>query len=400
MIYSFRAKNFYSIDEEMHLSFEVNKQAPKSNTYSSGENRVSLLEAIVGPNASGKTNIIKTLGFIRHLIVESGGRDVDADIPLVTFRSCEKPTELAVKFSVGDNLYTYDFELNSTRVLSEKLRKLSKSEERTTYKTLFSRVWDAEKNQYTSVDKVFGLPPTFKPRRNSSVISSVFRLNEEDPIAGEIVRYWRDSVVMNVWEGGNLDDHRIHGDHLTHMAISFFYDNPRLMQAAKDILKNIDVGFYDFRKEKLELEKKEILGIQHRYEDKEEFSIPLKYESSGTKRVVAILRFIIQALNDESGGLAAIDELDAYLHPDIVEALVKLFTSPDTNPNGAQLLFSSHSHQLLSEFDKQQIVLVEKDEKGKTLSWRLDEVSGVRADDNYYTKYIAGAYGARPKIGQ
>jgi hypothetical protein len=28
----------------------------------------------------------------------------------------------------------------------------------------------------------------------------------------------------------------------------------------------------------------------------------------------------------------------------------------------------------------------------------LDDVSGVRADDNYYTKYIAGAYGAVPKL--
>ena len=159
-----------------------------------------------------------------------------------------------------------------------------------------------------------------------------------------------------------------------------------------------DVGFHDFEKEKLEIENRELLGLRHKYANDAEFSIPLKYESCGTKRVVAMLRIIVQALNEESGGIAAIDELDAYLHPDIVELLVKLFTSPVTNPNGAQLLFSSHSHQLLAEFDKQQITLVEKDEHGQTNVWRLDEVEGVRADDNYYTKYIAGAYGARPNI--
>ncbi len=42
--------------------------------------------------------------------------------------------------------------------------------------------------------------------------------------------------------------------------------------------------------------------------------------------------------------------------------------------------------------------LVEKNENGETEAWRLDDMTGVRADDNYYTKYIAGAYGARPKV--
>ena len=48
--------------------------------------------------------------------------------------------------------------------------------------------------------------------------------------------------------------------------------------------------------------------------------------------------------------------------------------------------------------DKYQIILTEKNEKGVSESWRLDEMIGVRADDNYYSKYIAGAYGAVPKF--
>ena len=44
--------------------------------------------------------------------------------------------------------------------------------------------------------------------------------------------------------------------------------------------------------------------------------------------------------------------------------------------------------------DKYQITLVEKDEHGVSDTWRLDDVNGVRHDDNYYTKYIAGAYNA------
>jgi len=30
--------------------------------------------------------------------------------------------------------------------------------------------------------------------------------------------------------------------------------------------------------------------------------------------------------------------------------------------------------------------------------WRLDEVTGLRADDNLYAKYMAGALGAVPEV--
>ena len=97
--------------------------------------------------------------------------------------------------------------------------------------------------------------------------------------------------------------------------------------------------------------------------------------------------------------MAIIDEFDANLHPDMVQELVSMFTDEGTNPKHAQLLFSTHSHNILSQLDKYQIILTEKDNEGQTVVWRLDDVEGVRADENYYTKYLAGAYGGVPDIG-
>ncbi len=99
-----------------------------------------------------------------------------------------------------------------------------------------------------------------------------------------------------------------------------------------------------------------------------------------------------------TGGVAVLDEIDVSLHPEMVVALFNLFSQPETNPKNAQMLFSTHSHLILSKLDKYQIILVEKNQNGVSESWRLDEMSGVRADDNYYSKYIAGAYGAVPRI--
>ena len=48
--------------------------------------------------------------------------------------------------------------------------------------------------------------------------------------------------------------------------------------------------------------------------------------------------------------------------------------------------------------DKYQILLTEKNSSGESDIWRLDDVEGVRVEDNLFAKYNAGAYGAVPDI--
>jgi AAA15 family ATPase/GTPase len=93
-----------------------------------------------------------------------------------------------------------------------------------------------------------------------------------------------------------------------------------------------------------------------------------------------------------------IDELEADLHPHLLGPILDLFFSNHTNPYNAQLIFTCHSLEILSLMHKSQVVLVEKDENCQSEAWRLDEVKGVRSDDNLYAKYMAGAYGAVPEL--
>lgn len=395
MIFYYTAKNFYSINGEVKVRFDVNNKVPQSYSYvEEAGQRLSVVEAVVGSNASGKTQAIKAIGFIKHLIAEMAERDVDADIPMETFQHNDEPTELAVKFSVDKRVFLYEFVLCHERILKESLREQSREEERLTYKTLLSREW--VRDAYKITDNLSGgVAKNLQYRRNASMVGRIW-LVDEHSLAGDIVRYWRDCVVHNVWKDGNLDDNVTHNDRLTRSAIKFLYSNAELMEQAKGLLRLLDIGFHDFEKEELRLNGEDIYKIKHHYKTKD-FSNRIESESSGTKRAIVILRYVLDALS-KNGGVAALDEFDAYLHPDIVEAIVKLFMSPETNPHGSQLVFSSHSHQLLAELDKQQITLVEKNDDGATEIWRLDDVTGVRADDNYYTKYIAGAYGAKPRL--
>jgi len=120
------------------------------------------------------------------------------------------------------------------------------------------------------------------------------------------------------------------------------------------------------------------------------------HESSGTQGAYVLLSRILPAL--AKGGLAVIDDLEADLHPYMLVPIFDLFFSPETNPRNAQIIFTCHAAEILNLLQKQQIMLVEKDEHGNSDAWRLDSIQGVRKDDNLYAKYMAGAYGAVPRI--
>ncbi len=100
----------------------------------------------------------------------------------------------------------------------------------------------------------------------------------------------------------------------------------------------------------------------------------------------------------KAGGLAVIDEFESDLHPHMLEPILDLFASEVTNPNGAQLLFTCHAVEVLNVVHKSQVTLVEKDDRNESSAWRLDSVEGILSSDNFYAKYMAGAYGGVPHL--
>ena len=127
-----------------------------------------------------------------------------------------------------------------------------------------------------------------------------------------------------------------------------------------------------------------------------EVSLPFNLESSGTQGAFVLLSSLLQAL--EIGGLAVIDEFENDLHPHMLEPILDLFANPRTNPHNAQLVFTCHAIEVLNLVHKSQVTLVEKDENCESSACRLDAVGGIRNDDNFYAKYMAGAYGAIPSL--
>jgi len=395
MLYSFSCKNFYSFKEENTVSFIVNKQAPKNHGYfmTPSGTRLSKVGVVIGPNASGKTNLLKVVPFLRWMIVTSFSKSPDTNIPIKSFqfgKDSLQPSTIDVTFELSNHIYRYIIIVTADRIFEEKLFIQSKTKKRVTEKKLFARNWDEAGKQYKlDFGKGFNPPAGIANtiRQNASLLSTAFHLNHK--LSQEIINLWK-KIETNVIELGHKDESMPN-------ALIRYSDNSLLKKKMEAILSKYDLGFssLNISKEKTETGYHIEADILHSIGSKIE-KLSIKYESSGTKRLLILLQNILASL--ESGSPAIIDEIDINLHPDMIIELIGLYLHPETNPNNAQILTSTHSHIVLSKLDKYQIFLTEKNELGSTESWRLDEVEGVRSDDNYYTKYMAGSYGAIPNF--
>jgi AAA15 family ATPase/GTPase len=107
------------------------------------------------------------------------------------------------------------------------------------------------------------------------------------------------------------------------------------------------------------------------------------------------------------GGVLAIDEIEARMHPLLTLDTISLFLNKETNPNNAQLIFATHDTNLLSYSDlrRDQIYFAEKNKWESTEIYALsdfiyqDKLQKERPDTDKEKRYIEGRYGAIPMLG-
>ena len=124
-------------------------------------------------------------------------------------------------------------------------------------------------------------------------------------------------------------------------------------------------------------------------------------ESSGTRKIFSVLPVILDAV--DKGRLLVIDELDAKLHPVLLKRIIELFTNPQINKSGAQLIFTSHDLTTMSNkvFRRDEIWFSAINGYNESVLYSLvdfkkDSGDKPRNDENYTKQYLEGRYGADP----
>lgn len=380
------------------MSLEINSKDVRDESarhHESGD-YINTVSCIVGSNASGKTNVLKAFGFLTWFIEKSYTSLKPERLIPIELHQLHKsePTKIEIEFYEASVLYRYSIELNKKQVLRERLDKKVKK---------FTLVFKLERDG----DTVTITPGTtlkvsdddakrIKSRPNISLLSGLIDLS----YLPEITFFKK--VETNVNQAGHRRPHHFED---SFKVSSKLYKDDTLRQEILSFSKDVELGISDFNFQEITLKnavnpeeeiKEQILQCVHS-SDKGNFSLPIFEESNGTQRSYCLLAEIIPIL--KSGGLVVLDEIEDGLHPYIAKKLVSLFESKETNPNNAQLIFATHQHLLLNDRTKTQIFIAEKNpDSFETELYRLDDVEGVRNDDNYFHKYMAGAYGGTPNI--
>ena len=118
-------------------------------------------------------------------------------------------------------------------------------------------------------------------------------------------------------------------------------------------------------------------------------------ESKGTRTLISLLIPALEALS--RGSLLVIDELDTSLHPNLAQAFVSLFNKKDSNPHGAQLVFSTHDVTLLGGglIRQDEIWMTDKNREGVSKFTPLTDFK-LRSRDDIERAYRRGRLGGVP----
>ena len=162
----------------------------------------------------------------------------------------------------------------------------------------------------------------------------------------------------------------------------------RLEQAAPDVRFEVDTTKYTTR-------------TVHHSESGDEVVLSLAEESHGTQRLFRMAGPIYTALRD--GTCLWIDELDTGMHHWLLRTIVKMFQNKETNPNGAQLLFTTHDAALMDStlFRRDQIWIVEKDAaQGSQLYSLVDFEDMPRKSQPLFKAFLSGRFGGVPQLDE
>ncbi|MBU6199671.1 MAG: AAA family ATPase [Xanthomonadaceae bacterium] len=404
MLHSYAFRNFLSFRERTEVSFVLTRKASAQgwDTTSPAGQRLAKAMAVVGANGAGKTSLIKPLAFLSWFITHSFQSQPNAPLPVKPhFSSPNEPVEFEVEADDMDGtLWRYELKATPERVLHEAMyRRPKKKSAKFSY--VFVRVWNQAEKEYAIKQDGFDLNPAEakKVRPNASLISTAAQYGVE--VAQHLIGA---NVSSNIQQVGRVDPN------LGFFSASiFFHENVALKRQMESLLHDLDFGLsgVEIRKQDIAVPPEmklpdgtklpsqyQVIGV-HTLKDGSRHELQMMEESSGTRTAFTQLWYLLSVL--ATGGIAVIDELESDMHPHMIEPLLDLFASPHTNPHNAQIIFTSHSIEVMGLLGKSQIFLVEKKDC-ESEAWRLDTMDGVRVQDNLYAKYMSGAYGAVPQL--
>ncbi|MDR6558186.1 AAA15 family ATPase/GTPase [Arthrobacter pascens] len=438
MLLNFTVSNYRSIRDEVSLTTLATRLDPERGIpveVADDGTKVNVLPvlAILGANASGKSNILRAMSTMRSIILNSAStpryQTDSKESPtwvepfLLDPKYADKPTLMHMEFVISGVRYQYGFEIFRGRVKEEWLHTFPHKRTQV--------LFDREDTKEFQIGKNLG--------GRARVISEITRpqvlflsaaANAGHPLLSKIYNFFlRNLHLLDVRGRGEIDSS------LIQRIMDRYEQSIKLLELADlgisdAIVENNKVSPEDFEDRRnmfrdlvpypdgMSEEEKEVeldrivnatLADQFKFELLHQGSqglMPLPYEdeSHGTKSWLSFVTHALEAL--ANGAVLLVDELDASLHPLLLAEALRMFQSPKANVLGAQLIFTTHDVTLLGgdrgaleqyNLSRGQVWMVEKGRRGESSLTPLSDYRPRKGED-IQRGYLQGRYGGTPSI--
>ena len=412
MLVQFSVGNYRSINNQVTLSLvagpgKEHRQRNVRVPAMQGDGRaIPLLRsaAIYGPNAAGKTNLIRALGAMREVVVQSSR--VDEDLPITPFlfnaNREDEPTRFEVVCIADGVRYQYGFSATCDAVVAEWLYAWPRGRPQ----QWFSRDQTNGKTTFEFRGKLLGDREVWRraTRSNALFLTTAAALNSVQlrPLY-DWFKTCLHVVSIGGWSPGysamRAQDECRKANVVTFLQAADLAVSDLRVSEEEITLDTLPSGVSSAMREVMEREfvGKRIFEVHMVHQDTGGNAVELNLdeESDGTQKMFALAGPWIDSL--ENGHVVVIDELHDNLHPALVRFLVERFHDA-TLENNAQLVFSTHDTSILSQdvFRRDQIWLCERNDRHETKLTPLSDFRPRKGIENLERAYLAGRYGAVP----
>lgn len=419
MLVAFTVSNYRSIKEPVTFSL-VAKEADEKNAFQYRDYRLLRSAVIYGANASGKSNLLKAMHFMKAMVTNQHKVMQTTDrLPHEPFRlntdTEQASSQFEMVFFIGQTKYRYGFDADTTHVYAEWLYAAEKTKEA----KLFYR--DSDDKDYVNPTRFReGMQFFDKEQERIKLPNNQLFIWRCDQFNGEIAK-----SILAWFNNLNLLD-GLRSEGYAGYALQKLSE-PDFKSRMLRLLKSADIDIQDVKPEENALSHEELLKLPLPEPIKEwmlkeggmkSMDVKTKHikfdaentpvgdvlfsldddESRGTGKFFHISAPILNTL--EEGKILLIDELDASLHPILTAHLVSLFNNPVINLHQAQLIFVTHDTNLLRPelFRRDQVWLTEKSKFAATELFSLSQFKGIRSKEAFERQYLFGNYGGVPYI--
>jgi AAA15 family ATPase/GTPase len=453
MLIQFTVENFLSFKEQTVFSLLATADAAHPDhliaTGMGAKKNILRAAAIYGPNASGKSNLIKAMKFARDLVLT--GTSPEKTIAVTPFKLGSVPNQTSrfqFIFAYKGIEYSYGFKLDSLRIVEEFLYAAPHGREVKYFERFTSEELKTEVDfgpVLTKKDKERRLFLRYKAadtRASQLLLTAMFEGNLKHTVQElQPVIEWFGSVLTIIGAESTSDSLETRTHHTkalkdflatflrtsdtgikeiitTEVPLDWDRDLPWVpsglrnqitrqfktptsgesgsMEYEEVVIDGPDsTRAYIRQNEKGELSLIQIL-LKHTGEEGQDIEFLMNEESEGTQRVIHLIPMLFD-MNEGKDRVIVLDELDRRLHPHLSRLIVQAALQCQSRN---QLLFTTHDTNLL-DLDllrRDEIWFVEKDKAGRSALYSLAEFK-VRPDLQIEKGYLNGRFGAVPFIG-